>query len=341
MTHPYFYHHEPSHNPHEHPDVLDVILVVSNTPMYETRYRLFRHVFEQLKKTPHVRVTVAEMAFGERPFHFALPDTTNHVLLRSNQELWHKENLINQAIQRLPEGWKYACWMDADISFTKSETWAKETIEKLQHHMVVQPWSHAVDLSPEHEAIGEVNKGSIYTSFTWCYQTGKKMRPTWKYYGADPQECYPHSGYAWAARREFFTHVGQLLDFAICGAGDHHMAWAMIGESGRTIPGTPGTLLNYRKQIEEWEDRCRVYLKRNIGFVPGMIYHYFHGKKRDRQYSTRWKVLVDNDFNPATDLYYDWQGVLRLRVENERQVRLRDSLARYMHSRNEDSRDID
>ena len=129
--HPYIYRHEPTHNPHNHPDKLDVILVVSNTRMYESRYRLFKHVLKEVSEQPHVRVTVCEMAYGERPFVIAEHKHERHLLLRSSDELWHKENLINLAIKTLPEDWKYVCWMDADLTFTK-KNWAKEIIEQLQ-----------------------------------------------------------------------------------------------------------------------------------------------------------------------------------------------------------------
>lgn len=335
MAHPYFYHHLPTHNPHSHPGVLDVILVVSNTKMYESRYRLFKKILDEVKLTPHVRVTVAEMAYGERPFVITDKFEKNQVFLRSSDELWHKENLINLAIKTLPEDFKYVAWMDADISFTKHKSWAKETIEALQHYMIVQPWSHAIDLGPEDQLINS------YHSFCWCYNTGKKMIPTASYHG--PKNFfYPHSGYIWAARREFFETVGQLIDISILGAGDHHMAWSLLGRASESFPTTKAApLINYRKAVYCWQDRAVKYVKKNIGHVPGTIYHHWHGKKKDRKYTTRWQVLSDFGFDPETDLFKDWQGLWKLRVEDDRQIKLRDGIREYMASRNEDSIDLE
>lgn len=307
--------------------------------MYETRYRHFKKVYQELLQTPHVRVTVVEMAFGERPFVIAETGNPRHLQVRCRDELWHKENLINLGLKILPEDMKYVCWMDADISFVKRETWAKETIEALQHYVIVQPWSHAIDLGPNGESINEPSKGSVYTSFCYCLNTGKDMYPTSNYYG--DKVFYPHSGYVWAARREFFEKVGKLLEVAILGAGDHHMAWSLLGLAEKTFPGgKKAPLPEYRKEVYSWQDRAVKYVKQNIGYVPGTIYHYFHGKKSDRKYSNRWQVLVDFEFNPVTDLYKDWQGLWRLRVDCPRQIKLRNGIRDYMGGRNEDSVDV-
>lgn len=39
-----------------------------------------------------------------------------------------------------------------------------------------------------------------------------------------------------------------------------------------------------------------------IGYVRSAIAHFWRGRQSDRGYTTRWKLLVDNDFDPDTDL---------------------------------------
>jgi len=329
MAHPYFKTFESTYNEKEYPGVLDVILVVSNTRMYESRYRLFKKVLEELIDTPFVRITIAELAFGRRSYHIADPANPQHVMLRSPDELWHKENMINLAIKRLPSDWRYVCWMDADISFVNWKDWARDVIESLQHYKIIQPWSHAIDLGPNNELF------ATYNSFASCYKQDRKMIPAWKNYGS-----YQHTGYAWAARRDFIDDVGGLIDFAVLGAADHHMAWSLIGQSDVTFPN--GILLpEYRDLVSRWQDRAMVNTKKDVGCLPGTIMHYWHGKKKDRKYRDRWDILTNNKFNPYTDIVKDWQGLWRLQVQDDRQINLRDDIKTYFSSRMEDSLDME
>ena len=327
--HHHFETHSATLNGKDHPGFLDVILVVSNTRRFESRYRLFKKILDELKATPNIRVTTVETAFGRRPFHIADPSSKQDILFSNYDELFHKENMINLGIQRLPMNWKYVCWMDADIGFINYEKWATETIESLQHHMIVQPWSHAIDLGPDGETFAQ------YNSFGYCYETMEKMSPDWKPYGR-----YQHTGYCWAARREAIDYLGGLMDFAILGSADHHMAWSLIGMANKTFP--PNAIMSeYRGLVYDWQDRALRYIQKDIGFVPGTIYHYWHGKKKDRKYKDRWETLIKYDFNPRNDLVRDWQGLWRLRVENDRQIGLRDGIRKYFKGRFEDSSDLE
>ena len=61
--------------------------------------------------------------------------------------------------------------------------------------------------------------------------------------------------------------------------------------------------------------------------------HYFHGNKADRKYQDRWKILVDNQFDPLVDIYKDSNGLWQL---DDTKIKLRDSIRRYFRERNED-----
>ena len=64
---------------------------------------------------------------------------------------------------------------------------------------------------------------------------------------------------------------------------------------------------NYKKMCIAYQDRCERHIKRNIGYVPGTICHFFHGAKKARQYSNRWQILIRNDFDPLKDIKKDDQ----------------------------------
>jgi len=244
-----------------------------------------------------------------------------------NSELWHKENLINIGISRLPSNWKYVAWIDGDVDFIRPD-WIQETVHELQHHPVVQMFEDAVDTGPTYEVL------TLFKSFAYCYKNNlPQKRKKDDVGGCYSPGTYWHPGYAWAATREAINTTGGLFDISILGAGDHHMACCLIGEAYRSVP--KGLHPNYKKYVLAWQERA-LRLHKNIGYVKGTIFHYWHGKKRDRKYSDRWKVLTDNNFNPSTDIHKDWQGIWSLYPGHDK---LRDQIRQYFQSRNEDSLD--
>ena len=133
---------------------LYVIAVCSNPARYDTRYRLFRNFLAHMHDL-HAQVLVVELAFDHRPF--ALTDVSNdlHLRLRTNEELWHKENLINLGIAhltRIRPNAEFVAWIDGDVQFQRRDI-ISETVEQLRHYHVVQMFSHAVDLGPQGQHI--------------------------------------------------------------------------------------------------------------------------------------------------------------------------------------------
>lgn len=314
------------------PDALHVVTVITNPRRFRSRYNLFKN-FEKMVSDAGARLWVVEVAFGDRPHEITNHANQQHIQLRTNSEIWHKENLINIGISRLPADWKYVAWVDADVQFVRPD-WAVETVHMLQHHQIVQMFSLAMDMNPEMHPF-QAHKG-----FAWSYVTGKnplKLTSERGRYG------YPyghwHPGYAWAARREAVDHLGGLMDWAILGAADHHMAHALIGNVEATFPDWTSALQSpYRTLAMEWQRRAERHVRRDIGYVDGTINHYWHGTKANRRYGERWSIIIDNKYNPETDLKKDWQGLYQL---TDRSIALRDQIRAYFRARNEDSIDFD
>jgi hypothetical protein len=280
------------------------------------------------------KLFVVEGAFGDREFEVTDSFNSRHIQIRTDSELWLKENLINIAISRLPTDWKYVAWIDGDIDFVRPD-WMTETVHELQHHPVVQMFEDAVDLGPNHEIM------TTTKSFAYCYKNGmphanmvsKNEKGDEGYYGGYGKGMYWHPGYCWAATREAINTMGGLFDYGILGAGDHHMACALVGEAKRSIPA--GIHPHYARLVYAWQERA-LRLHKNIGYVKGTIYHFWHGKKRDRKYKDRWAIMLENNVDPSVDVHKDWQGVWTLYPGHEA---LRDQLRDYFQSRNEDSID--
>jgi hypothetical protein len=271
-----------------------------------------------------VRLTVVEVQSGERPFAADLPHVT-HIGVRADSWAWSKECAINIGISRVPEA-QYVCWADTDVFWRKSD-WASETVHALQHYRVVQPWTQALDLGPGDNLL------QTHRSFADCYMQGEPLvpdGPSWWRFNGGPYD-YPHTGYAWACKRELLDWTGGLFELGGMGSADHHMALGLVGQVERSWPA--GTSASYRTHLARWQDRAMRYVNGRIGAVHGMIEHRFHGAKQKRGYLDRWDMFVRHGFDPDTDLKRNTHGVLEWagnKPELEREWDL------YLRSRRED-----
>jgi hypothetical protein len=326
---------------------LHVVAAITNPERYRTRYDLYRRFADHVVKAG-ARLTTVEAAFGDRVHRISDDPRVTNIQLRTSSEIWLKENLINIGISRLPADWEYVAWVDADVAFARPD-WAEETVHQLQHFAVVQMFSTAQDLSPSYVPF-QTHKGFMFQYHQALTHPGQPLRPCTPY---TPEKCHMdetvaeayqrgartryefwHPGFAWAARREAINDVGQLIDWALLGAADHHMALGLVGSAHLSLPG--GISAGYRDGVMRWQEKAEEHIRRNVGYVDGMLNHYWHGKKRDRRYIERWDILIRNAFDPHTDLKRDHQGLWQLAGNK---IRLRDDLRHYFRARNEDSID--
>lgn len=310
---------------------LHVVTAVSNPINYNSRYELYVEFAKRIKDAGAILWTV-ELAYGERSFVVTQKDNPFHLQLRSGGEdrkgnvLWSKENLLALMINRLPKEAKYICWCDADIQFARSD-WPEEAIQLLQVHDIIQPWSFAQDLGPNGDPIDKKPQMSFCKAWFDGHDVVGKPE---SYSGG-----VGHPGYVWCIRRDAYDKLGGLIDWAPLGSSDRHMAFGLIDQVLKSVH--PNIHPIYKKHLKIWQVNARHYLHRNIGYLPGLITHYWHGKKFQRYYNDRWSILVKNQFNPELDLKKDAQGLYHI---TERNWRLRHDIIKYFRARNEDSIDM-
>ncbi len=311
-------------------NVLDVVVVCSNPARFHSRYRLAREAITKMFHTKHVRLTIVETAYGHR--RHELRDLcvslgiSDYIPLRTNTEIWIKENMINIGIRHAIVRYnaKYLAWVDADVEF-RNHDWAQETIHQLQHFQILQPWQSAVNCGPT----GNISKH--FNSVGEMIRKGDLPIPVnGKRYSGDPY-VFGHTGYAWACRREFWEHVGGLIDFAILGSADHHMALGCRGYYSHSVHSAmKGPFMDL---CHAWQTRAMQLTNGLIGYVDGRIEHSFHGPMNRRQYVNRWNILIKNHYDPIHNLRKDSQGLIYL-VGNPH---LEYAIHRYNRDRFEDS----
>lgn len=296
--------------------ILYVISVVSNPARFNTRYKLFNEFCQRMKSEKNVVLITIELQQNSRPF---VTDAT--IKLITEHELWYKENLINIAATHLPWDWEYMAWIDADIEFN-NKNWVRETIEQLQTYKIVQLFSHAIDMGIKKETL------HVHLGFAYQYVNGE----VWKEakYGN-----FWHPGYAWAITRKAFNDIGGLMEFPILGSADNHMSLSFIGMVDKSLNSKLHE--NYKLLANIFQERCERHIKKNIGFVHGTILHYFHGNKVDRKYQDRWKILINNKYDPLRDIKKDSDGLIIL---EDNKIQFRDDIIMYFRQRNEDSVDM-
>lgn len=292
---------------------LYVILPYFNFCGFKSRRRLFLDFIERNKNLKGVRFVVSEVV-GPTPLP-TLP-VWKHVKTTTKCQMWLKENIINMASMHLPSDWKYIAWIDADILFL-NENWVQDTKEALEYHDIVQLFHTVVNMGPRGEAMKtDKSFGYMHSRSGTSYTTSDK-------YG------FWHPGYAWACTRSTWTKMGCLLDWAILGSADRHMALAWIGRVESSRPGNVHP--NYIRLLLEFQDKCKGF---RLGNIDGTILHEWHGRLEDRKYRERWEILTKHQFDPLKDLSLTKEGLIQLASVG---LRLQKDLDEYFLGRKEDS----
>jgi hypothetical protein len=330
----------PAHAPYSvapiqpHPDELHVVTVVFDPRRFHSRYRLYRTFAKHMEDSGAKLLTV-EVAFGDRPFEVTTADEPWNLQLRTNVELWHKERALQLGIQRLLQmvpGAKYIAWIDADVTFARSD-WAQETMQMLQHHPVLQLFGTTSNLDPQ---------GHVLWTCNSCFREFLEKGYHW---GASKlaagYDTHGHPGLAWAATRQALDTLGGLIDFCIAGSADSHMANALKGNWDRGVGVDSGKDLSnfsegFRARLHRWGIQAETF-HGNVGYVAGHLVHHWHGKSDKRGYKPRMDILEKWKFDPATDLQFDAQGLYQF---TGNKPGMEAELKRTMITRNEDSIDV-
>lgn len=320
-----------------------VITVLSNPVRYRKRFDLYWK-FKAMCEGAGVQLITVEQAFGDRPFMVTERDNLMHVQVRTIEELWHKENMINIGIRHMMQidpSAREVAWVDCDCfpMTMRARDWFTETWHQLQHFEFVQMWEYLQNFGPQNQPVGgpQMSFMATYAAAGFQIPQGKNVKHTLA--GNSGMVTLGRPGLAWAANVAALNKVGGLIDFTILGSGDWHMAHGLVGGM---VQGSAEhkNLSEYSKKLFQWQELAERHIKRDVGYVAMIVGHEFHGNKVDRKYGERGAILISNNYNPNTDIKYDAQGLIQLESWEPRQLRLRDQIRWYFRARNEDSIDL-
>jgi hypothetical protein len=296
---------------------LNVIIVVSNPCLYATRYILLKEFVKRFEEEEeNVNLFVVELAYKNQRFYVTDKKNKNHLQIRTDTAIWHKENMVNLGVKYLlPSNWKAFAWIDADIEFENS-SWALDTLKILNGCKdVVQIFSHCVDMDKDGSNL------NIFNSFGYSFNKNKKYTTK----GLD----YWHPGYAWAMTRKAYDKVGGIYDKGVLGSGDNIMALSFINKcvNMNNVNYSDG----YNDSMLEFQQKAKTL---RLGYTPGVIRHYYHGSKKNRNYTERWQILIKHQFSPSQHLTYGPTGILIPTAEFSEEFK--NDIMDYFKERKED-----
>jgi hypothetical protein len=298
-------------------DKLHVILCISNPCLYARRYILIKEFINRMElEETNVLIYVVELAYKKQKFIITNAKNKRHLQIRTETPLWHKENMINIGVKKLlPKNWKAMAWIDSDIEF-ENPSWALDTLKILNGTKdIVQLFSNCIDMDKDEKAM------NIFTSFGHQYTKelpySKKLIQFW------------HPGFAWACTRKAYEKMGSLYEGGVLGSGDNIMALCLIQQGLKSL--NDQSTEDYKNSILEFQNRVKTL---RLGYVPGVIRHYFHGSKKNRRYNDRWQILLKHNYQPSIHITHDETGILIPTQECPKEMLCQ--IMEYFAERNED-----
>ena len=223
-----------------------------------------------------------------------LPDSPYISTIQTESLLWHKESLLNKVFSELPDDYRYIFWVDADVLFS-NDRWLLDGVEALQTANIIQPFEYCIhmernQLRPDFDVDAyraTVNDParrhkSMWRSFCANHLDGLSSDLNYDRHG--------HVGFAWAARREVLDKV-PLYDKALIGGSDHILAHAAACQVPH--PCISKSFTDNLEEVLAWSRAFCAACDGQVGYVPGDLYHIWHGDIANRQYLQRIKDFTE------------------------------------------------
>jgi hypothetical protein len=259
----------------------------SNSSVRET---LAKKMIRRLEsQSPHVAVYLVELVPYLAGFSVTKANCSAHLQIQLDStapRFWYKENLLNIGVERLlPLNWKAVAWVDSDVEFD-NPLWAFHALKLLNGVKdAVQLFSHAIFLDEKNHT------ERTFTGYAYNFVHGLQYEG----YGNDLW----HPGFGWAYSRQAFDQMGGFYEREISGLGDGIMAHSLRGGFDWSTYGMGFSSDGHYREILAYNDSCR---NLKMGYVPGILKHYFHGPFTSRNYGDRRRNFNEHKFDPRRHL---------------------------------------
>lgn len=262
--------------------------------------------YSAFRKHLNVPLITVELSFNG---HFDLVPEDADVLVQlvGGDVLWQKERLLNIALRYLPGWCSTVAWLDNDIAFL-DPLWAIKAEARLAHYSILQLFTTVHDLRQGTylDSFPYVNDYQCTRqSFVFMLNKGRITLDVMRKCGCSMILGYS-PGHAWAARRPILDRHG-FYDALVLGSGDK----AMLAAAYAQFHSLAQALCMTQKQKQhffQWAQPYFASVQGNVGYLPGTLYHYWHGDLASRRYADRYKWFSTFDFDPTVDIATDELG---------------------------------
>ena len=268
-----------------------VITCYYNPKNSQARLDAFNKFYDTIKHLNH-RIIECIIEDENGAGKSQLPKSPYITQLRTNSNLWHKEQLLNKIVRDLPWEYKYVLWVDADVLFT-NKNWVVDAVEELQVYQLVQLFEYSIHLEKgETEPSFDVAKAKKRVNERY---DGRRL---WRSYAANWEsrsnnidsphyDVRGHVGLAWAARRASLQRY-PLYERTLIGGADGIIAYGGTGQLS-TVTEMKDMFQDSWDDVTKWASGWYREIGGRVGYVSGDLYHIWHGDLKDRQYYSRIK----------------------------------------------------
>ena len=292
---------------------------------YRRRLENF-HIFRKRLKVPLVAV---ELAFDKK-FQLASEDADILVQLHSSAVLWQKERLLNVALKSLPAVCDKVAWLDCDIIF-ESDDWVERASRALDEFALVHLFQERNELPRDFtfDSVAFCKSNRKSQSVVYHLATGETTAEE----ASTPGGLLRGStaGLAWASTRNILAEHG-LYDAFIVGGGDRAILFAALGMFDHLAQAremNPPRTQHYLAWARPYFSK----VKHRIGYIPGRVFHLWHGNLNNRRHQERHRLFAQFDFDPFVDIVVDHNGCWRW---NSDKTEMHGFVQHYFESRQED-----
>jgi hypothetical protein len=313
-----------------------VVTCYYNPAGYQTKSDNYRR-FAQSILAAGIQLVTVECAFGSAPFEL-LP-SPEVIQVRTDGVMWIKERLLNLAIAQLPPQAEKVAWVDCDILFA-DPAWAVNTAAALDRWQVVQPFTSVGRMQrgqmaytgPERHGFAAQLQRRPESALLRASAHGQPGI-AWAARRSLLQKHGLYDAAIMGGGDELFSH-------ALGGGYNSRCVRGITGAHNKRMPKLVNRALNRLARIPWPKPLARWYVKRSVmttpilrpdqpffahylqwgmslyydvqgqvGSVPGMALHLWHGEMALRQYGSRNQILKQNSFDPTRDIRLTDQGM--------------------------------
>ena len=296
-----------------------------NPEGYQSKYENFK-IFRDALRAQGLPLLVVELATFPRKFELTNDDAEILIQVTSRSVLWQKERLLNLALAKLPQNCDKIAWLDSDILFQNSN-WVAQCKRLLEIYKIIQPFSESIRLPKNYPL------ENLAEAFSCVDLLPRVSLAVSTILGIEEKG---HPGYAWAARREVIQELG-FFDPMIMGGADRVMALTFFGLPDTQELEETNLKGNYSPEYLEllrvWKNRATKLIQQSVSFVPGFVFHLYHGDRKSRNYIKRHELLREYQFNPKQNLRLNDEGVWEWALDS---TQLAAEVSQYFRDRRED-----